>query len=132
MGSTGAYLKTGGFKEYGWEEAGSMYGVKVLKKKTKGKEKQSLPPFSNAPGTAYILLNPDGSFKQFCQYGEDRSLEFVIDYGRHGGKYPNLHIHRYKNSQRQGEPEIIASKEKGILNQALYNKYKKFLKGVDL
>ena len=132
MGSTGAYLKTGGFKEYGWEEAGSMYGIKVLKKKTKGKEKQSLPPFSNTPGTAYVLLNPDGSFKQFCQYGEDRSLEFVRDYGRDGGKYPNLHIHRCKNGQRQGEPEIIASKEKGILNQALYNKYKKFLKGVDL
>ena len=132
MGSTGAYLETGGFKEQGWEEAGSMYGVKILRKKTKGNEKQSLPPFSNTPGTAYVLLNPDGSFKQFCQYGEDRSLEFVIDYGRHGEKDPNLHIHRYKNGKRQSEPEIIASKEKGIINWTLYNKFKKFLKGVNL
>lgn len=132
MGSTGAYLETGGFKEQGWKEAGSMYGVKVLKKKIKGNEKQSLPPFSNTPGTAYILLSPDGGFKQFCQYGEDRRLEFVIDYGRHGGAEPTVHIHRYENGKRQDEPEIIASKEKGILNQALYNKFKKFLKGVDL
>lgn len=131
MGSTGAYLKTGGFKEYGWEEAGSMYGIKVLKKKTKGNEKQSLPPYCNTPGTAYILLNSDGGFKQFCQYGEDRGLEYIIDYGLHGGEV-SLHIHHYKNGKRQGEPDIIASKEKGVVDRKLYNKFKKFLKGVDL
>jgi hypothetical protein len=131
MGSTGAYLKEGGFKEYCWKETGNMYGVKILEKKTKGKEKQSLPPFSNTPGTAYVLLDSGGKFKQFCQYGENRRLEFIIDYGPHGGA-ESLHVHWYKNGNRQGDPEIIASKEGGVVNRALYNKYKKFLKGVGL
>ena len=118
MGSTRAFLESGGFKSKGWEENGRMYGIKILKKKTKGKERQSLPPFPNTPGTAYILLNPDGSFKQFRQYGEDRKPLFDIDYGNHNGK--------------DHEPDIIASKEDGIVDKKLYNKYKKFLKGVDL
>lgn len=129
MGSTGAFLESGGFKSQGWEENGRMYSIKILKKKTKGKERQSLPPFSNTPGTAYILLNPDGSFKQFRQYGEDRKPLFDIDYGKHDGKV-SLHIH-YKRG-KDHEPDIVASKEDGIVDKKLYNKYKKFLKGVDL
>ena len=128
MGSTGAFLVTGGFKEQGWKEAGSMFGIKILKKIAKtGKEKQSLPPFSNTPGTAYILLNPDGSFKQYRQYKEDRGIDFDIDYGKHGNEI-SLHIHR----GRSGNFELIASKKQGIVNQELYNKFKKFLKGIDL
>lgn len=129
MGSTGAFLESGGFKTQGWKEAGKMFGIKILKKKIKGKERQSLPPFSNTPGTAYILLDPDGHFKQFRQYGEDRRPLFDIDYGKHGNEV-SLHVH-YKRGKNQ-EPDIIASKEKGIINQKLYNKFKKFLKGVDL
>lgn len=129
MGSTGAFLETGGFNTQEWEEAGKMYGIKILKKKTKGKERQSLPLFSSTPGTAYILLNPDGSFKQFRQYGEDRKPLLDIDYGIHKGKL-SLHIHHKR--ENGSEPDIIASKEDGIVNERLYNKYKKFLKGVDL
>lgn len=128
MGSTGAFLNSGGFGEQGWDEVGKMFGIKILQKRTVGKECQSLPPFSNTPGTAYVLLNPDGSFKQYRQYKEDRSIDFDIDYGKHAGKV-SLHKH---NGRGDHNPTIIASKEDGIVNKSLYNKFKKFLKGLDL
>ena len=129
MGSTGAFIDTGGFREYKWSEAGIKHGIKILRKKTVGNERQSLPPFSNTPGTAYLLLNPDGSFKQFRQYGENRNAEFDIDYGKHGNEV-SLHIHHYKNGHKK--PTIIASKTKGIIDHSLYNKYKKILIGIKL
>ena len=131
MGSTGAFLKTGGFGEQGWEDTKKrIAGIKVLRKLTEGNEKQSLPPYSNTPGTAYILLNSDGSFNQYRQYGENRYMEFDVDYGKHGNEV-SLHIHYHTDKVRE-EPDIIASKKRGIVDKKLYNKFKKFLKGVDL
>ena len=132
MGSTGAFLETGGFKWQGWEDTGEkLCGLKVLKKKTSNpNESQSLPLYSDTPGTAYVLLDEDGNFKQMIQYGEDRRPEFELNYGPDDNK-ESFHLHRRENGKRQ-KAEIIASKEEGIVNQALYNKFKKFLKGIDL
>ena len=119
MGSTGAFLETGGFKWQGWEDTGEkLCGLKILKKQTSNpNESQSLPLYSNTPGMAYVLLDEDGNFKQMIQYGEDYKESFLL--------------HRWENGKRQ-KAEIIASKEEGIVNQELYNKFKKFLKGIDL
>ena len=132
MGSTGAFLETGGFKWQGWEDTGEkLCGLRILKKTTSHpNERQSLPYLSNTPGTAYVQLDEDGNFRQMIQYGEDRRPEFELDYGP-DNNVESLHIHRWVNGKRQ-KAEVIASKEEGIVNQALYNKFKKFLKGIDL
>jgi len=132
MGSTGAFLETGGFSYQGWEDTKKrLCGLKVLKKKTtRPNEKQALPYYSNTPGTAYVLLDEDGKFKQMIQYGEDRKPVLELDFGPDNNK-ESFHIHRWINGKRQ-KAEIIASKEDGIVNQELYNKYKKFLKGIKL
>ncbi len=132
MGSTGAFLETGGFSEQGWEDTGKkMYGIKVLEKINKS-ERSSLPPRSNTPGIAYIRLNKDGSFRQYRQYGEDRKPLFDIEY--HGHRHVlSLHIHRYlSNGSRQADPDVIAYDKNRIIDEKLYNKYKKFLKGINL
>lgn len=128
MGSTGAFLKTGGFTEKNWTEVGKTHGVKILKKIHASKANQSLPPFSNTPGTAYILLDQNGKFKQYRQYKEDRSLDFDIDYGPHNNN-TSLHIHYGRG--RNAKTAIIA-KSGSIIDRRLYNRFKVFLKGVKL
>ena len=132
MGSTGAYLETGGFKWKGWEDTGEkLCDLRVLKKiTTNSNETQALPFFSNTPGTAYVLLDEDGRFKQMIQYGENRKPALELNYGP-DNNVESFHIHRWINGVRQ-KAEIIASKKEGIVNMALYNKYKSFLKGIDL
>lgn len=133
MGSTGAFLKTGGFTEQNWQEAGSIHGIKILQKtNTNPNKAPSLPPRSSSPGTAYLLLNQDGTLKQYRQYGESRKPILDLDYGNHNGQ-TSLHLHTFKNGKRDSNnPTIIAIKGKGIINKELYNKYKVLLKGVKL
>lgn len=130
MGSTGAFLSSGGFTEYNWEEVGKMYGIKILKKKTN--DRPSLPPYSNTPGTAYLLLEDDGSFKQFRQYGEGRKPEFDIDYGQHKSDKKSLHLHQYINGERQNNPHMIVNESGEIMDPKLYNRFKKLLKGLKI
>lgn len=131
MGSSGAFLKSGGFTEQKWREVGTFHGIKILVRKNNG-EKPSLPFYSNTPGTGYLLLNKDGTFKQFRQFGENRKPLFDLDLGKHG-KQISLHIHNYANNNRNSDnPIVIAIKGKGIVNKKLYNKFKPLLKGVKL
>ena len=145
VGSSGAFLETGGFKEQGWEATGKKtHGIKVIKKIIiSKKDKQSLPLFSNTPGTAYILLDENGKFNIFRQYGEDRKALFDIEYGEHQHVL-SLHIHRFDaDGIREIDPDIIAYDKNHIVDnymlryhnvivdEKLYNKYKKFLKETD-
>lgn len=132
MGSSGSYLKSGGFTSQEWEQIGSINGVKVLREKgIKKGTKGDLPFYSNTPGTAYILSNIGGSFSQFRQYRENRMPAFDIDYGIHKGRL-SLHIHKYGSNGRSKEPKIIAYPNGAIINKNLYEKYKGFLKGIKL
>ena len=132
MGGRGAYLESGGFSIQGWKQVGTIEGVKVLKKiGTKKGSKGNLPFYSDKPGIAYILLDEDGKFSQFRQYGEDRRPEFDIDYGYHNGKI-SLHLHEFGSDGRSKNPKIIAYPNGDIIDKKLYEKYKTFLKGIDL
>ena len=87
--------------------------------------------YSKTPGTAYLLLNPEGSFGQYREYGEDRRAKLDVDYGVHGGTI-SLHIHKINKYGERGEPTIIAYPGGDIIDTNLYNKYKAILKGVKL
>ena len=129
MGSSGAFLDSGGFSEYKWEEEGTFHGIKILVKKNANK-KPSLPFYSNTPGTGYLLLNGKGVFKQFRQFGENRKPIYDLEYNEHKHKL-SLHLHYYANG-RQKEPIIIALPNGKIINKKLYNKFKPLLKGIKL
>ena len=130
MGSTGAFLKSGGFSVEGWEETGqTIYGLKVLKKKDmKPNEPPALPLFSNTPGTAYIILDHKGAFKQMMEYGENRRPILELDYGP-DRNVMSLHIHEWKDGVRQ-KAKVIAMPGGKIVDNKLYNKYRKLLKGL--
>lgn len=133
MGSSGSYLKSGGFTSQEWEKVGEINGVKIIKKiGLKNEVKGDLPFYSNTPGTAYILLDEKGVFSQFRQYNEDRSAKFDIDFGKHNTDYKYLHIHFFNGKARSTKPETIALPGNVIINKDLYDKYKGFLKGVKL
>ena len=133
MGSSGSFLKSGGFKSRGWEQVGTINGVKVLRKiGLNGDDKGNLPLYSNTPGTAYVLLDENGVFSQFRQYGEDRRAMFDIDFGKHKTDYKYLHFHCFKGKTRSNEPETIALPGSVIINKKMYERYKGFLKGVKL
>ncbi len=131
MGSTGAFLSKGGFIVYEWETVKTIHEIKVLEKIDKTPE-PSLPYLSNTPGTAYIQLKPNGTFDQFRQYGEDRRPLFDIDYEIHSDNDTSLHIHYFIYGKRTKYPDLIASKNLGIINMELYNKYKPIFVGVKL
>ena len=132
MGSSGSYLKSGGFTSQEWEQVGTIKGVKIVKKiGIKKGIKGNLPFFSNTPGTAYVLLDSGGKFSQFRQYGEDRKVKFDIDYGRHNSAMPYLHVHMYAGKTRP-KPIPITNTKGDIINKSLYEKYKGFLKGIKL
>ena len=133
MGSSGAFLNSGGFTEQKWQEVGTFRKIKILQKTNANQNKApSLPPLSSTPGTGYLLLNKNGEFRQFRQFDENRKPVFDLDLGKHNNQI-SLLLHQYKNGVRNSNnPIIIASKEEGIINKALYNKYKPLLKGVKL
>ncbi len=132
MGSSGSYLKSGGFTSQKWEQVGAIKGIKIIKKiGIKKSVMGNLPLYSNTPGTAYILLKPNGQFGQFRQYGEDRKAKIDIDYGIHKNKL-SLHMHTYNRNGREHNPIIIAYPKSSIINKNLYKKYKRFLKGIKL
>lgn len=125
MGSRGAFLESGGFsKPLRWQTVDYIEGIKVLAPKD-SRSSLSLPERSNTPGTTYIMLRQDGSFRQLITFDNDRMPIYEIDYGQHAG-VKSLHVHYYKNGDRYGSPVIL---HKG---DALYKKYKNLLRGVEL
>ena len=63
MGSTGAFLETGGFKWQGWEDTGEkLCGLKILKKTT------SHPIVGIVVA---IIIEDPGSNRDMSEFGED-------------------------------------------------------------
>ena len=127
MGSRGAFLESGGFSTPAqWHTVDFVDGIKVLERKDP-KASKSLPERSNTPGTSYLLLNPDGTFKQLRVFGEDRKPILDIDYGPHRGMV-SLHAHKYENGERISGDSVIIIKK----GDHLYEKYKRLFKGVKM
>lgn len=75
MGGRGTYA-IGNNVAYLYKTVGKLEGVKVLKG-IAGKHK--LPEEAHS-SSAYIRLNPDGSFHELRIYGKDKYLKFEIAY----------------------------------------------------
>lgn len=94
MGSRGFTLEKA---TPGWDTAGYIDGVKVLRRK--GTNNDTLPPFSNTPGTTYVRIS-DGRFKLLRVYDENRSPRYDIEYGPNHSQGSFLHLHRWRNGKR--------------------------------
>ena len=132
MGSNGSFdAETGRtLRRFEWEETGkTLCGVKIIKKKDNN-DSISLPTKSASPGSAYVMLSKDASFKHYAEYGENQKIRLRLDYGIHKGR-KSFHVHKY-DEKGGNTTTIIASSINGIVDEKLYNKYKKFLKGVKL
>ena len=86
----------------------------------------SLPEEAHS-SNKYIKLNPDDSFRELRIYGDDHYLQLEIGYHKErnipGGKSNNvLHYHFYDKNFNRSEAKP--------LTKELYNKYKKYFKGV--
>ena len=132
MGSNGSFdsetSKT--LRKFQWEDTGkTISGIMVIKKKN-AKSSVSLPTKSASPGSAYVMLDKDGIFKHYAEYGENQQMKLRLDYGVHGGK-KSFHLHKYDQKGKE-TTTVIASRDDGVIDERLYNKYKKFLKGIKL
>lgn len=124
MGSRGAMLESGGFRTpAGWHTVSFIHGVKVLLPNKSGRSR-NLPQASNTPGTKYLLLNPDKTFRALRIFGKNRLAEMDIDYHKIDGKM-QLHKHLYNAKGERQKEHLLLSKEE-------LKKYRPYLKGVPL
>ena len=121
MGGRGTYA-IGNNVAYLYKTVGKLEGVKVLKG-IAGKHK--LPEEAHS-SSAYIRLNPDGSFHELRIYGKDKYLKFEIAYHKENslGKGKILHYHIYDKDFNRSKAIRLHK------NTVLYKKYSKFFKGV--
>lgn len=124
MGSRGAMLAGGGFKEYKWEEVGRVGGpdgAKVIRGIGDTTAHSGLPIRSNSPNTVYVKRGIDGSFQQLRIYGPDRAPILDIDHGEHQ-RVVSLHYHTYEGDRRK-KPVMLSP------DHALYKKYRHIIQG---
>lgn len=126
MGGRGTFA-AGNSVDYTYETVDFIEGVKVLQGIN---GKHSLPEEAHS-SAAYIKLKPDGTFHEMRIYDKDHYLVKEIAYHPEpklngGNKSENvLHIHEYKRDNfKERTPRLMTAEE--------INKYKKYLKGVNL
>ncbi len=112
---------------------GKFHGVKVLRG-IEGAGKHGLPESSHS-STAYLKMNPNGTFNTLRLYDKNHNLRMEIAYHSEQsiakGKEKVLHYHLYSkefSATRSGNFERTTH----VLhkNSRIYKKYKKFFKGV--
>lgn len=101
-------MASGGFKEYHYETAGTIDGVKVLHFKDGN---QKLPEFSNT-SDKYLGTNSKGKIIQLRIY-DDRHAAIDFDWGHsHNGSGINhVHVHKWVNGVRQHDPSPITAEQ---------------------
>jgi len=113
---------------------GKYKGIKVLKG-MEGTGKHGLPESSHS-STAYLKMNPDGTFNMMRVYDKNHNLRLEIAYHFEDqlGIGKVLHYHTYGTSFSQlakGKPDRTA----GVVlhkNSSIYKNYSKYFKGVSV
>ena len=122
MGGRGTFAR-GNNVPFKYRTVERIEGVKVLEGSNHVK---GLPVEAHSSG-AYIQLHPDGTFKMYREFNNERYLTLEIAYHPEpkltGHAKPVLHIHEYPRDD-------FKNRSTRLLTIAEYNKYKKFFKGV--
>lgn len=114
---------------------GKFYGIKVLKG-MEGTGKHGLPESSHS-STAYLKMNPDGSFNMMRIFDEKHNLRLEIAYHSEQsiakGKSKVLHYHVYGvEFSQNSKGSFTRTTEILHKNSKLYKQYKRFFKGVEI
>jgi hypothetical protein len=116
--------------DFTYETTEKIAGVKVIRPMDESKSLK-LPEESHTADTSYILLNKDGTFRQYREY-EDHKVVLEIGYhyepGLGEGNVLHAHIHEKPGIEFHNDSSTIKRK----LTWEEYEKYKKFLKGVEI
>lgn len=115
-----------------FSDDGKYKGVKVLKGMP-GTRKHGLPESSHS-STAYLKMNPDGTFNMMRIYDSMHNLRLEIAYHVENqlgiGKVLHYHIYGASFSQNaKGKPDRLSGKRLHK-NSKIYKKYRKYFKGV--
>lgn len=117
----------------GFSPDGKLYGVKVLKG-IEGSGKHGLPESSHS-STAYLKMNPNGTFNMLRVYDKEHRLRLEIAYHSEQsiakGKEKVLHYHVYGKEFSQKEKSPFGRTTKMLhRNSRIYKQYERFFKGV--
>lgn len=122
MGGRGTF-STGNNVAYTYETTDIYAGVKILKG-MEGTGLHDLPAESHS-SNMYMKLHKDGTMNMLRIYGKDHCLQAEIAYHPEpkltGNNEPVLHIHYYDKDFNRTKA--------AYLNNDVYEKYKKYLKG---
>ena len=113
---------------------GKYKGIKVLRG-IDGTGKHGLPESSHS-STAYLKMNPDGTFNMMRIYDKNHNLRLEIAYHVEDqlGAGKILHYHTYGTSFSQnvkGTPDRTS----GVVlhkNSRIFKKYRKYFKGISI
>lgn len=130
MGGRGSFA-AGNTVPYSFKTVGTMEGVKVLQGIN---GKHGLPESSHS-STAYIKLNPDGTFRELRLYDDNHVLYMEIAYHPEasltGNRHtPILHYHMYDYRFSANRSGAFVRTKAQRLTEEMMTKYKKFFKGV--
>ena len=111
---------------------GKFHDIKVLKG-VEGSGKHGLPESSHS-STAYLKMNPDGTFNMMRIYDKQHNLRLEIAYhseqtiGKGRAKVLHYHIYGKEFSQNRNTP---FDRTTSVLhkNSRLYKQYQKFFRG---
>ncbi len=127
MGGRGTYA-AGKNVEYTYKTIGEIAGVKVLLPIDETKSLK-LPEESHS-SSSYVLLDKNGVFHQYREYDDQHRV--ILEIGYHyeprlgNGNILHVHIHNKPGVEFHNE----AIKERIYPGHPIYEKYKKFFKGV--
>ncbi len=127
MGGRGTFA-IGNNSGYTYKTVNKIEGVKVLQPVDQ-KRSFKLPEEAHS-SSSYIVLDRNGTFHQYREY--DKQHKVVLEIGYHHengfGEGDILHVHIYKKPGVEFHNE--ATKEHIYPGHPIYEKYKKFFKGV--
>lgn len=100
MGSRGAFLKTGGFKEYRYHTIMRYNNVRFIVQNDIAKGTK-LPERSKSKWTTYAVLDRHGQLKSIAFYNGSRKMTKQIDFDhKHNGLKPHVHSMNPKTGLR--------------------------------
>ncbi len=127
MGGRGTYA-IGNNVPYSYTAVGEIDGVKILRPNNSTRSLK-LPEEAHS-STNYVLLDKNGVFHQYREY--DNTHRVILEIGYHHepslGKGNILHVHIHKTPGVEFHNE--STKERIYSGHPIYEKYKKFFKGV--
>ena len=122
MSSRGAVTSNGHVPTNEYETSHKVHDAKVLRGKGGN---HGLPDYSHSPKEKYIKENPDGSFRELREYGDNKKA--IIEIAYHGEKSITGNRHEKVLHFHTFDDNLVRSNAKPITEE-MKNRYAKYLR----